>query len=53
VKAWGKDAGRKLAIVRTRLDRMLLNGGDMEAAVDWFNELTAAEAKSILTAGGR
>jgi hypothetical protein len=34
---------------------MLLSGGDMEAAVDWFNELTSAEAKSVLTAlaGGR
>jgi hypothetical protein len=55
VKTWGRDAGRKLATVRARIDRMLLSGGDMEAAVEWFDQLTSAEAKSVLTAlaGGR
>jgi hypothetical protein len=54
-KEWGKDAGRKLAAVRARMDRMLLSGGDMEAAVEWFDQLTSAEAKSVLSAlaGGR
>jgi hypothetical protein len=54
VKEWGRDAGRRLATVRARIDRMLLSGG-MEAAVDWFDGLTSAEAKSVLTAiaGGR
>jgi hypothetical protein len=50
VKEWGRDVGRKLAIVCARLDRMLLNGGDMDAALEWFEDLTSAEAKSILTA---
>jgi hypothetical protein len=55
VKEWGKDAGRRLATVRARIDRMLIGGGDMEAAVEWFDQLTSAEAKSVLTAlaGGR
>jgi len=50
VKEWGRDVGRRLPIVCARLDRMLLNGGDMNAAVEWFEDLTSAEAKSILTA---
>jgi hypothetical protein len=50
VKAWGKDAGQKLATVRARIDRMLLSGGDMEVAIEWWNGLTSAEAAGLLRA---
>jgi hypothetical protein len=50
VKAWGREAGRKLATVRARLDRLLRSGGDMEAAVDWFEQLTSEEARGVLNA---
>ena len=49
IREWGEDAGRKLAIVRTRLDR-LLSAGEMEAASVWFDELPAAQAKAVLRA---
>jgi hypothetical protein len=50
VSEWGKDAGRRLAIVRTRLDRMMRSGGGMEAAGRFFDELPAAQAKAVLAA---
>lgn len=50
VKEWGRDAGKKFATVRARLDRMILRGGDMEAAVDWFEQLTSQEAGGVLRA---
>ena len=50
VKTWGKDAGRKVAVVRTRLDRMLTGGGEMEAAARWFDSLQSGEAKAVLLA---
>jgi hypothetical protein len=49
VREWGREAGRKLAIVRTRLDR-LLSAGEMEAASVWFDELPGAQAKAVLDA---
>jgi phage-related tail protein len=51
VKEWGKDAGKKLATVRTRFDRMRRHGGgDMEAALSWFDQLTSDEAGGVLRA---
>jgi hypothetical protein len=29
---------------------MLLSGGDMEEAIEWFNALTSAEAAGVLRA---
>ena len=50
MKEWGSEAGQKLATVRVRLDRMLLGGGDMEAAIDWFEQLSSNEARGVLRA---
>ena len=49
VRAWGKDAGKKVAIVRDRLD--LMRGGDgMDAATRWFDGLADADAEACLLA---
>jgi hypothetical protein len=46
MKLWGRDAGRKLVIVRTRLERML-GAGDMVAASAWFEGLPSRDAVQI------
>ena len=47
VKLWGRDASRKLAIVRTRLERFYRSGGDVEAASLWLDNLASEQAKAV------
>jgi hypothetical protein len=48
-KLWGRNAGRKLAIVHTRLERML-GAGDMAAASAWLGGLPPQDAVQIMKA---
>lgn len=47
MKSCGKDAPKKLAIVRSRLDRKL-GAGDMEAASAWFEGLPSQDAAQVM-----
>jgi hypothetical protein len=49
LREWGRDAPRKLAIVRARVDQMLKS----EAIGQWFDDLPAADAKAVLKALAR
>ena len=52
VQEWRSRAGRNLATVRTRMERMLgrMSPGEEETALDWFDELSPAQAKAVLRA---
>ncbi len=52
VQEWRSRAGRNLATVRTRMERMLgrMSPGEEETALDWFDELPPAQAKAVLRA---
>jgi hypothetical protein len=47
VKEWGRHAGKKVAVVSGRIERMLSQGTDMNTAAAWLDGLSSAEAKAI------
>lgn len=52
VKDWGRQAGAKLALVRSRLETMMMKPG-MEQALDWFEGLPPAQARAVMKALSR
>ncbi len=50
VKEWRGRAGRKLGVVRQRIDLMLkaMSPADMDRAMAWFDGLPPAQAKAVL-----
>lgn len=48
VKEWGSQAPRKLAMVQASVNQMIMRGGDVGLALEWFDNLPAAQAKAII-----
>ncbi len=50
VQEWRSRAGRKVGTIHDRVQRILggMSAGEQETALAWFDNLTAAQAKSVL-----
>ena len=50
VQEWRSRAGRKVGTIHDRVQRILggMSDGEQEKALTWFDNLTAAQAKSVL-----
>ncbi len=50
VQEWRSRAGRKVGIIHDRVQRILggMSEGEEKTALAWFDNLTAAQAKSVL-----
>lgn len=48
VQEWGRNAPKKLAMVRASIDQMIMRGGNLDSAFAWFDKLPAEQAKAIV-----
>lgn len=48
VSEWGRGAPQKISQVWASVDQMFMRGGDLTAALDWFDTLPPEQAKAVL-----
>ena len=48
IKEWGSRAPQKLAMVQASFNQIIARGGDVGLALEWFDQLPAAQAKAII-----